>query len=146
MSKLFLMKVFTLPANTLHRLGALSQPVVPHCPSQGQGRTGGSLGRPSPGHQPLPWGKWWPRLGQELRHSSTTFPRLQRNGPAKAALSLRQTPEHLKHLQSAHRVQQNSLRCNLEIEVLNLWKLKIETYFLDFERPCIILTCLIKQF
>lgn len=90
MSKQFLMKFFSLPVNTLHGLGALSQPAMPHCPSQGQDRTGDRLGRPSPGHQPPPWGKWWPRPGQELRLSGTIFPCLQRNGPPKAALSLSQ--------------------------------------------------------
>lgn len=48
MSKIFLIKIFSPPVRTLHRLGIPSRPILSHHSSQEQGRRGGSQGRPSP--------------------------------------------------------------------------------------------------
>lgn len=48
MSKIFLIKIFSPPVRTLHRLGVPSRPILSHHSSQEQGRRGGSQGRPSP--------------------------------------------------------------------------------------------------
>lgn len=80
------MKVFSPALRTLHGLGAPSQSVLSHYPTQEQGRTAASWGSTSPGRRAPLCCK--PGLEQEVRLSRIIASCHQSNGPSEAALSL----------------------------------------------------------